>query len=193
MEKTMAISLSRGGNASLSKEVQNLKNILVGLGWDAHSTNGGDFDLDAGVFLLKEDGKVRSDNDFIFYNNLRSSDGAVEHIGDNRAGEGDNETIKISLDKIPQGISKIVITLTIHEAATRRQNMGMVSNAFIRIVNQDNNQEIVRFDLSEGMGTEAAVIFGELYCRNSEWKFEAVGQGCNDGIGSLAKGFGVNV
>jgi tellurium resistance protein TerD len=194
-EELMAVSLSKGGNVSLSKEAPGLKDILVGLGWDVRATDGGDFDLDASAFLLKEDGKVRGDSDFIFYNNLRSPEGSVEHTGDNRtgAGEGDDEAIKIALDKVPQDVQKVSITVTIHDAEARRQNFGMVSNAFIRIVNLAGNQEIARFDLSEDMSTETAMVFGEVYRHSGEWKFKAVGQGYAGGLGPLAKNFGVNV
>jgi len=187
--------LSKGGNVSLSKEAPTLKSVLVGLGWDARSTDGGDFDLDASAFLLKENGKVRSDGDFIFYNNLESADGSVEHTGDNRtgAGEGDDEAINIALDKIPAEVQKISITVTIHDAEARRQNFGMVSNAYIRVVNLENNKEITRFDLSEDMSTETAMIFGDIYRHNNEWKFKAVGQGFAGGLHALAKNFGVNV
>lgn len=191
----MAVSLSKGGNVSLSKEAPGLKNILIGLGWDARSTDGSDFDLDASAFLLKEDGKVRSDGDFIFYNNLKSADGSVEHTGDNRTGEGegDDEAITVALDKVPQDVQKISITVTIHDAESRRQNFGMVSNAFIRIVNLAGNQEIARFDLSEDMSTETAMVFGEIYRHSGEWKFKAVGQGYAGGLKPLAQNFGVNV
>ena len=191
----MTVSLSKGGNVSLSKEAPGLKNVLVGLGWDARSTDGGDFDLDASAFLLQENGKVRNDVDFIFFNKLKSEDGSVEHTGDNRtgAGEGDDEAINIALDKIPAEVQKISITVTIHEAEARRQNFGMVSNAFIRVVNLENNKEITRFDLSEDMSTETAVIFGDIYRHNNEWKFKAVGQGFAGGLQALAKNFGVNV
>ena len=191
----MAVSLSKGGNVSLSKEAPGLKAILIGLGWDARATDGGDFDLDASAFLLKEDGKVRSDSDFIFYNNLKSADGSVEHTGDNLTGEGegDDEAIKVSLDKVPQDVQRISVTVTIHDAESRRQNFGMVSNAFIRVVNQADNKEIARFDLSEDMSTETAMIFGDLYRHNNEWKFKAVGQGFAGGLQPLAKNFGVNV
>lgn len=191
----MAVSLSKGGNVSLSKEAPGLKDILVGLGWDARATDGGDFDLDASAFLLNEGGQVRSDSDFIFYNNLRSADGSVEHTGDNRTGEGDgdDEAIKIALDKVPQDVQKVSIAVTIHDADARRQNFGMVSNAFIRIVNQADNQEIARFDLSEDMSTETAMVFGEVYRHSGEWKFKAVGQGYVGGLGPLAKNLGVNI
>jgi tellurium resistance protein TerD len=195
MEELMAVSLSKGGNVSLSKEAPGLKDILIGLGWDARATDGGDFDLDASAFLLKADGKIRTDSDFIFYNNLRSADGSVEHTGDNLTGEGDgdDEAIKIALDKVPQDVQKISIAVTIHEAEARRQNFGMVSNAFIRIVNQAGTQDIARFDLSEDMSTETAMVFGEIYRHSGEWKFKAVGQGYVGGLGPLARNFGVNI
>ena len=191
----MAVSLKKGGNVSLEKESPGLKFVLVGLGWDARATDGADFDLDASAFLLTEGEKVRNDSDFIFYNNLRSTDGSIEHTGDNLTGEGegDDETIKIELGKVPQAIQKIAISVTIHDAEDRRQNFGMVSNAYIRIVNTENSKEITRFDLVEDMSTETAMIFGELYRHNSEWKFKAVGQGYNGGLSPLAKRYGVNV
>lgn len=191
----MAVSLSKGGNVSLSKEAPNLKNILVGLGWDIRSTDGSNFDLDASAFLIKADGKVRADNDFIFFNNLRSADGSVEHTGDNLTGEGDgdDEAIKIALDKVPSDIQKVSITVTIHNAEALKQNFGMISNAFIRVVNQADGKELARFDLSEDMSTETAMVFGEIYRHNDEWKFKAVGQGFAGGLAALAKNFGVNI
>ena len=191
----MAVSLSKGGNVSLSKEAPGLKAILVGLGWDARATDGGAFDLDASAFLLKEDGKVRGDGDFIFYNNTKSADGSVEHTGDNLTGEGegDDEVIKINLSTVPADVAKISVTVTIHDADSRKQNFGMVSNAFIRVVNQDGNKEIARFDLSEDMSTETAMVFGEIYRHGSEWKFKAVGQGFAGGLHPLASSFGVSV
>ncbi len=191
----MAISLNKGGNISLSKEAPGLKHVLVGLGWDARSTDGQDFDLDASAFILAGAGKVRSDADFIFYNQLKSVDGSVEHTGDNRtgAGEGDDEALKVNLEKIPADVQKVVFAVTIHEAEARRQNFGMVSNAFIRIVNSDNNAEVARYDLSEDASTETAMIFAELYRHGAEWKFKAVGQGYAGGLGPLARNFGVNV
>ena len=191
----MAISLSKGGNVSLSKEAPGLKSILVGLGWDARATDGAAFDLDASAFLLNEAGKVRSDQDFIFYNNTKSSEGSIEHTGDNLtgAGAGDDESIKINLAGVPADVQKISVAVTIHEAETRKQNFGMVSNAFIRVVNQDDGKEIARFDLSEDMSVETAMIFGEIYRNGAEWKFKAIGQGFKGGLGPLAKNFGVNV
>ncbi|MDR1976066.1 MAG: TerD family protein [Campylobacteraceae bacterium] len=190
----MAVSLVKGGNVSLSKN-GSLKQILVGLGWDTRSTDGVDFDLDASAFLLTKDGKVRNGDDFIFYGQLKSPCGSVEHTGDNRtgAGEGDDEVIKIHLDRVPDAIEKIAITVTIHEADKRKQNFGQVSNAFMRIVNLDNNAEIARFDLAEDYSIETAMIFGEIYKKDGEWKFKAVGQGYNGGLESLCKGFGVAV
>lgn len=189
----MALSLSKGGNLSLTKEAPGMTKVLVGLGWDARSTDGQDFDLDASAFLLKADGKVRADSDFIFYNQLKSTDGSVEHTGDNRTGEGDgdDEAIKIDLSKVPVDVDKIAITVTIHEADARRQNFGQVRNAFIRLVNQDNNNEVVRYDLAEDASTETAMIFAELYRNGAEWKFRAVGQGFNGGLKPLAESFGL--
>lgn len=190
----MGVSLSKGGNVSLSKEEPGLKKILIGLGWDVRLTDGNAFDLDASLFVLKSDGKVRSDKDFIFFNNLKSADGLIEHTGDNRtgAGEGDDEVIKVNLERLSTDIEKIVIGVTIYEADTRKQNFGMVDSAFIRIVNQDNNREIVRFDLSEDMSIETAMLFGELYRHGGDWKFRAVGQGFKGGLGAMAINYGVN-
>ena len=191
----MAISLTKGGNVNLSKEAPNLTNIAVGLGWNPRATDGQAFDLDAVAFLVNESGKVRADADFIFFNNLKSSDGSVEHTGDNRTGEGDGDDEKVALhfDKIPAEVQKLVFAVTIHEAEERKQNFGMVSNAFIRIVNADNDTEIARFDLSEDASTETAMNFGELYRNNGEWKFKAVGQGYAGGLAALARQYGVNV
>ena len=191
----MPVSLSKGGNVSLSKEAPGLTNIVIGLGWDTRSTDGSDFDLDASMFVLKEDNKVRSDSDFIFYNNRTGADGAVEHLGDNLTGEGegDDEQIKVNLNGVPQDVANLAVGVTIHEADTRRQNFGMVSNAFIRVVNGADNSEIARYDLSEDASTETAMVFGEVYRRGSEWKFKAVGQGFQGGLGPLARNYGVNV
>ncbi|MBC7796282.1 MAG: TerD family protein [Pyrinomonadaceae bacterium] len=191
----MAISLAKGGNVSLSKEAPGLQHISVGLGWDARATDGAAFDLDASLFMANETGKVRSDADFIYYNNKTSADGSVVHQGDNLTGEGegDDEQVEIDLAKVPADVAKISVAVTIHEAESRKQNFGMVSSAFIRVVNKANSGEIVRFDLSEDFSTETAVIFGELYRNGAEWKFRAVGQGFAGGLGSLAGNFGVNV
>jgi tellurium resistance protein TerD len=187
--------LAKGGNVSLSEVDSSLRRILVGLGWDTRSTDGEDFDLDASAFLLTKSGKVRGDADFIFYNQLISSCGSVEHTGDNRTGdgEGDDEAIKIDLGKVPTDIEKIAIVATIHESTARKQNFGQVSDAFIRIVNLDANEEIARFDLAEDYSTETAMIFGEIYKKGSEWKFKAVGQGYAGGLEALCRQFGVQV
>jgi tellurium resistance protein TerD len=191
----MAISLSKGGNVNLSKEAPGLNKIIVGLGWDARSTDGTDFDLDASAFLVKMDGKVRTDNDFCFYNNKVVADGAVQHMGDNKtgAGEGDDEVVNVELTKVPADLDKIVFAVTIHDADARRQNFGQVSHAYIRIVNVEGGTEIARYDLSEDASTETAMIFGELYRVGTDWKFKAVGQGFAGGLAPLAKHFGVDV
>ena len=191
----MAISLQKGGNVNLSKEAPGLAKMTIGLGWDTRATDGAGFDLDGAVFLLGTSGKVRSDADFIFYNNLKSTDGSIVHSGDNLtgAGDGDDETVTIELGKVPADVDKIVVGVTIHEADTRRQNFGMVSKAFIRCVNADGGTEIARYDLSEDGSTEAAMVFGEVYRQGADWKFRAIGQGFQGGLGPLAKSFGVAV
>jgi tellurium resistance protein TerD len=191
----MSVSLSKGGNVSLSKEAPGLSNILIGLGWDVRATDGAAFDLDASCFLLNADGKVRSDGDFIFYNNLKSSDGSVEHTGDNLTGEGDgdDEAVKVDLSRVPADVAKISVAVTIHDGEARRQNFGSVSNAFVRIVDSSNGKEITRYDLTEDSSTETAMIFGEVYRHGEEWKFRAVGQGFAGGLGPMAKQFGVNI
>ena len=191
----MAISLSKGGRISLSKEAPDLKKVHVGLGWDPRATDGADFDLDASAFLLGESGKVRSDADFIFYNQLRSADGSVEHTGDNLtgAGEGDDEVVLVDLSKVPADVHKIVFTVTIHEADARRQNFGQVGNAFIRLVNAETNVEVARYDLTEDASIETAMIFGEIYRHGSEWKFTAVGQGYAGGLAAMCDQYGITI
>ncbi|HAT1642284.1 TPA: TerD family protein [Raoultella ornithinolytica] len=191
----MAVSLVKGGNVSLTKEAPSMNVALVGLGWDARVTDGQAFDLDASVFLVGDDGKVLSDSHFVFYNNTTSPDGAVQHQGDNRTGEGDgdDEQVKIELAKVGAEVKKLVFAVTIHEAEARKQNFGMVSNSYMRVVNSDNGAEIARFDLSEDASTETAMIFGELYRHGTEWKFKAVGQGFAGGLGALAKQHGINI
>jgi tellurium resistance protein TerD len=191
----MGISLNKGGNLSLTKTDPTLKNIIIGLGWDARPTDGADFDLDASAFMVKEDGKVRSDSDFIFYNQTKSTCGSVEHTGDNRtgAGDGDDESLIVILDKVPADIQRIVFTVTIHDADSRKQNFGQVSNAFIRVVNKDSSNEVARFDLSEDASIETAMVFGEIYKHGDEWKFKAVGQGYSGGLAALARQYGINI
>jgi tellurium resistance protein TerD len=191
----MAINLSKGGNVSLTKAAPGLKKILVGLGWDARATDGAAFDLDASCFLLNASGKVRSDADFIFYNNLKSQDGSVEHTGDNRIGdgEGDDEVIKVNLESLPADVEKVAFVVTIHEADVRKQNFGMVSNAYMRVINDDNKEEIAKYDLSEDASTNTAMIFGEIYRHNGEFKFKAVGQGYDGGLAGVCRNYGINV
>jgi len=191
----MAVSLVKGGNVSLTKEAPSMNVALVGLGWDARVTDGQAFDLDASVFLVGENGKVLSDSHFVFYNNTTSPDGAVQHQGDNRTGEGDgdDEQVIIDLTKVAADVKKLVFAVTIHEADSRKQNFGMVSNSFMRVVNNDNGSEIARFDLSEDASTETAMIFGELYRHGAEWKFKAVGQGFAGGLAALATQHGINI
>jgi tellurium resistance protein TerD len=191
----MAISLQKGGNVSLTKTSPDLKNVLIGLGWDARSTSGDDFDLDASIFMVGANGKVRSDADFVFYGQLRSACGSVEHTGDNRTGDadGDDEAIKVVLDKVPAEITRLVVAVTIHDADIRRQNFGMVHNAYIRVVNSETDAELARFDLTEDASVETAMIFGEVYRHNGEWKLRAVGQGYAGGLRALAVSHGVNV
>ncbi len=191
----MGVSLNKGGNVSLSKEAPGLNRILIGLGWDTRATDGADYDLDASLFMLNAEGRVRSDSDFIFYNNLTSTDGSVEHTGDNLTGEGegDDEAIKVTVTAVPADVDKLVVAVTIHDAQNRGQNFGQVENAFIRIVNDENNVEIARYDLSEDASVETAMIFGEVYRHGDEWKFRAVGQGYTGGLGPLAQSYGINV
>ena len=190
----MAISLQKGGNVNLSKEAPGMKKMLVGLGWSLRATDGDAFDLDGSAFLLGAGDRVRSDADFVFYNQNKSSDGSVVHSGDNRTGEGegDDETITVELDKVPADVEKIAVCVTIHDAEARRQNFGMVSRAYVRCVDAITNAEVARYDLSEDASVEAAMVFGEIYRHNGEWKFKAMGQGFQGGLGPMAKNFGVN-
>ncbi len=191
----MALSLSKGGNLSLTKTDPNLNKLLIGLGWDERATSGAEFDLDASIFLLGADGRVRGDHDFIFYNQLKSDNGAVEHTGDNRSGQGDgdDETVKINLSLVPADVEKIVITVTIHDAQVRNQNFGQVANAFIRVVNDETGNEVVRFDLAEDYSIETAMVFGEVYRHNGEWKFRAVGQGYSGGLAAMCGQYGIQL
>ena len=191
----MSVSLSKGGNVSLSKEAPGLTAVNVGLGWDARTTSGTDFDLDASALLVDQSNKILSDQYFVFFNNLKSPDGSVEHTGDNLTGEGegDDEMIKVNLAGVPAEVDKIVFAVSIYDAESRQQSFGQVRNAFIRVVNQADNREIARYDLSEDASTETAMIFGEVYRNGNEWKFRAVGQGYSTGLRGIAMDFGVNV
>ena len=191
----MAVSLSKGGNVSLTKEAPGLTAVTVGLGWDVRTTTGTDFDLDASAIVLGADGRVLSDKHFVFFNNLTTPDGTIEHTGDNLTGEGegDDEQINVNLQALPPEIDKIVFPVSIYDAENRSQNFGQVRNAYIRIVNQAGGAEIARYDLSEDAATETAMVFGELYRNGAEWKFRAVGQGYASGLVGIAQDFGVNV
>ena len=191
----MALSLSKGQNLSLTKTDPGLTKTVVGLGWDERVTDGSEFDLDASLFMLGENGKCRSSADFIFYNQMKSSDGSIEHTGDNRTGEGDgdDEQIKVDLSGVPADVQKLAITVTIHDAESRNQNFGQVQNAFIRIVNEASGSEVVRYDLSEDYSTETAMVFGELYRHSGEWKFKAVGQGYAGGLKAMCDQYGIAI
>ncbi|MBK8182502.1 MAG: TerD family protein [Candidatus Competibacteraceae bacterium] len=191
----MAISLQKGGNVSLSKQAPGLKRVRFGLGWDLRKTDGTEFDLDASAFVLNASGKVLSDQHFIFYNNPTDPAGSVTHKGDNRTGvgEGDDELIEIDLGALTADTAKVAFVVTIHDADARKQNFGQVGNAYIRALNAEGDQEIARYDLSEDASTETAMIFGELYRNNDEWKFKAIGQGYAGGLAAVARDFGVNL
>ena len=192
----MAVSLSKGQKVDLTKGNPGLSKIIVGLGWDTNKYDGGaDFDLDAAAFLLAANGKVASDSDFVFYGNLKHCSGGVEHMGDNLTGvgDGDDEQIKVNLAAVPASVDKIGFTVTIYEAESRKQNFGQVSNAYIRIVDETSNAELIRYDLGEDFSVETAVVVGELYRNNGEWKFNAIGSGFQGGLKALCQNYGVNV
>lgn len=191
----MAINLSKGQKVDLTKSNPGLSKVVVGLGWDTNKYDGGqDFDLDSSVFLLDASGKVASEADFIFYNNTVGAGGAVEHTGDNKTGEGegDDEAVNIDLSAIPASIEKVTFAITIHEAEARGQNFGQVSNSYVRILNAGSNEELIRYDLGEDFSIETAIVVGELYRHNTEWKFNAIGSGYQGGLGSLVKDFGLD-
>lgn len=191
----MGITLQKGGNVSLAKAAgAPLTQLGVGLGWDVRSTTGADFDLDASALLLGESGKVLSDQHFVFYNNLTSPDGSVHHTGDNLTGEGDgdDEVVEVDLTRVPADVRRIVFPVSIHDADARGQNFGQVTNAFIRVVDAVTGTEVARFDLTEDASTETAMIFGELYLREGDWKFRAIGQGYASGLLGIVHDFGVN-
>ena len=192
----MAVTLRKGQKVDLTKGNPSLKKILIGLGWDVKRYDGGfDFDLDAAAFLLGANGKVNSDEDFVFYNNLKHKSGSVEHLGDNLtgAGEGDDEEIRIDLEKVPANVEKIDFTVTIYDADVRSQTFGQVENAYIRVVDDATGQELIRYDLGEDFSVETAVVVGEIYRHNGEWKFNAIGSGFSGGLGALGRNYGVNV
>ncbi|MEL6927003.1 MAG: TerD family protein [Cyanobacteria bacterium J06600_6] len=188
----MAINLSKGERISLEKVAPGLAKIFIGLGWDINVTDtGGDFDIDGSIFLLDGNEKLISDKHFIFYNNLKSPDPdqSIQQRGDNRtgAGEGDDEVIDVNLKTIPPEVEKVALTVTIHEADKRQQNFGQVSNAFVRIVNCENDEEIIRYDLTEDFSVETALIMAELYRKDGEWRMNAVGAGYGGGLPALVE------
>jgi tellurium resistance protein TerD len=191
----VGVSLTKGGNVSLSKEAPGLTAVVVGLGWDVRTTTGTEFDLDASAIVVGADGKVVSDQHFIFFNNLTSPDGTVEHTGDNLTGEGegDDEQVKVNLASLPPEVDKVVFPVSIYDADARSQSFGQVRNAFIRVVNQAGGAELARYDLTEDASTETAMVFGELYRNGADWKFRAVGQGYASGLAGIARDFGVSV
>lgn len=192
----MPVSLQKGQKVSLTKDNPGLKKVVVGLGWDVNAFDtGGDFDLDAAAFLLNDTGRVGSSSDFVFYGNLSHPSGSVIHQGDNLTGVGggDDEQIKIDLSKVPDNVTKIAFTVTIYEPEQRKQNFGQVNNAFIRIYNEENGEEMLRYDLGEDFSIETAAVFGELYKSDSEWKFNAIGSGFQGGLAALCANFGVDV
>lgn len=191
----MAISLQKGQRVDLTKDRPSLKNVLIGLGWDINHYDGEtDFDLDASAFMTKANGKVGNENDFIFYGNLNHVSGSVQHMGDNRTGEGDgdDEVIKVQLDKIPSDYDTISFTVTIYEAEKRLQNFGMVENAYVRLIDKDTGEELVRFDLTEDFSTETALVVAEIYKRDGQWKFAAIGSGYDGGLKALCKEDGID-
>lgn len=192
----MPINLSKGQKVDLTKGNPGLKNIMVGLGWDVNAfDSGADFDLDAAAFMLSADGKCPTDKEFVFYGNLIHPSDAVNHMGDNLTGDGDgdDEQIQIDLSKVPANIEKIAFTVTIYDAESRHQNFGQVSNAFIRLVDESNGTEVIRYDLGEDFSIETAVVVGELYRNNGEWKFNAIGSGFQGGLAALCGHFGIDV
>lgn len=192
----MAISLSKGQKVDLTKSNPGLSKVVVGLGWDVNKYDGGnDFDLDSSVFLLGDNGKVASESDFVFYNNASGGNGSVVHTGDNRTGEGagDDEQVNIDLSNVPANIQRITFTITIHEGEARNQNFGQVSNSYVRIVSEDSGEELIRYDLGEDFSIETAIVVGELYRHNNEWKFSAIGSGYQGGLAALANDFGLQV
>ncbi|MTD15386.1 chemical-damaging agent resistance protein C [Nakamurella sp. YIM 132087] len=191
----MSVSLAKGGNVSLTKEAPNLTSVTVALGWQVRASTGADYDLDASALALGANHKILSDAHFVFFNNLRSPDGSIEHLGDNLVGGegGDDEQINVDLVAVPPNVNSVVFAVSIYDADNRRQSFGQVRNAFIRVVDRNTGSELARFDLTEEASTETAMVFGELYRYNSEWKFRAIGQGYASGLRGIALDFGVNV
>ena len=191
----MSVILTKGQRVDLTKDRPSLKNVLIGLGWDINHYDGEwDFDLDASVFMTKDNGKVTNENDFVFYGNLQHKSKSVIHMGDNRTGDGDgdDEVIKVKLNDVPSDYSTLAVAVTIYDADVRLQNFGMVGNAYVRVLDEETGEELVRFDLSEDFSIETAVVVAELYKRDGEWKFKAVGSGYNGGLKSLCAQYGID-
>ncbi|CAG9612284.1 General stress protein 16U [Bacillus rhizoplanae] len=191
-----AISLQKGQKVDLTKTNPGLSKVIVGLGWDTNKYDGqADFDLDVSIFLVGANGKVGGGEDFVFYNNPIGANGSVQHLGDNRTGDGagDDETIKVDLKNVPAHIERICFAITIYDGEGRRQNFGQVSNSFVRILDEEKNTELIRYDLGEDFSIETAVVVGELYRHNNDWKFNAIGSGFQGGLGALCKNFGLDV
>lgn len=191
----MSVSLTKGQRVDLTKGRPSLKKVLIGLGWDVNQYDGeADFDLDASVFMTKENGKVGSDDDFIFYGNLEHKTKSVIHTGDNRTGDGDgdDEIIKVNFDAIPTDYTKLSVAVTIYDADNRLQNFGMVNNAYVRVMDEETGEELIRYDLSEDFSTETAIVVAEIYKKSGEWKFKAVGSGYNGGLASLCRQYGID-
>ncbi|MFI7003480.1 TerD family protein [Nocardia sp. NPDC050175] len=191
----MSVTLAKGGNVSLSKQAANLTKVAVGLGWDVRTTTGADYDLDASALATGPNLKVLSDQHFVFYNNLRSPEGSIEHTGDNLTGEGegDDEVINVDLSATPPTITNIFFPVSIHDADARSQSFGQIRNAFIRVTDAATGVELARYDLTEDASTETAMVFGELYRHNNEWKFRAIGQGYASGLAGIARDYGVHI
>lgn len=192
----MAIVLKKGQKVDLTKGNPGLSKIKAGLGWDVNKYDGqSEFDLDVSIFMCDNSDKVVNEGDFIYYNNPKHSSDSVIHCGDNRTGEGDgdDEEVQIDLSKIPSNIEKVAFTVTIHEAGMRNQNFGQVSNSYIRILNEDNNEELIRYDLGEDYSIETAVVVGELYRQGGEWKFQAIGSGFEGGLEALCLNYGLTI
>jgi len=191
----MAISLQKGQKVDLTKGNPGLKHLMIGLGWDVNQFDGADFDLDASAFMLGDNGKVPTQDEFVFYGNLKHKSEAVIHMGDNLTGEGDgdDEQIQVDLTKVPAGVSRIAFAVTIYDSDVRKQNFGQVSNAYIRIVDMDTNQEVIRYDLGEDFSIETAVVVGEIYQHSGEWKFNAIGSGFQGGLAALCGNYGIDV
>lgn len=191
----MPVNLKKGQKVSLTKDNPGLNQVLVGIGWDVNQFDtGGSFDLDSSAFLVGADGKVTRQEDFVFYGNLKHPSGSVEHMGDNRTGdgEGDDEQIKINLSSVPENIERIVFAVTIYDAEVRGHNFGQISNSYVRICNEENGEEILRYDLGEDFSIETAAVFGELYKNNGEWKFNAIGSGYQGGLEALCSSYGID-